>query len=474
MMLFENISSEVKAKLWQHQVEALDFAINHLNTLTSPCLIRMPTGTGKTGVIACLTKIANSGSSLILTPWAHLRDQMMEDIEREFWKKVKIISKEHEVVSLFPSTASEILKSPDPMIIVSTFTTLTDLHINQIDTYTMLANKISLVIVDEGHYEPAVNWGKSVKELKIKTVLLTATPYRNDLKLFRITDPKKSTHHFTHKEALEKEIIRELSFDELDAPINIRSLSLEFVRKWNNAKQSNLLPSLTPKAIICCSSSAEIEETVNHLREAGIKAVGIHHRFKLNSNPYLLKNVPNPQDNDSEIWVHQNKLTEGIDDHRFCCVALFTRIHNDRKLIQQIGRILRRNINDQKTPSLLLAPSKFSDEPQWKAYLDFENDLQLLDPQHYRDVVEKILDLQPKTEYFNGRFRKRFSPIDLNNMSQVIINPSVLVRIAHKSFSLEKYIEECTDTLNIEDAVILGEDLNAPCQKSESFALWVY
>jgi hypothetical protein len=88
--------------------------------------------------------------------------------------------------------------------------------------------------------------------------------------------------------------------------------------------------------------------------------------------------------------------------------------------------------------------------------------------------VQNLLESQPKVEYFDGRFRRRFTPSDVSQDPQVIIPPSVLVRSIGKNFSLDEYIEDCTDTLNTADAVILGQDLNGPCQKSDKFALWVY
>lgn len=473
-MMFEAISEETKHKLWQHQADAFDFAINHLNNLDSPCLIRMPTGTGKTGVIACLTRLSNQGSSLVLTPWANLRNQMITDLEIGFWKKVNLTPRKREVVSMFPSTAKEILRLNEIQVIVATFATLNELRLNDADTYVTLAKAISLVIVDEGHYEPAVEWGKSVKGLNTKTVLLTATPYRNDLKLFRITDPKRSTYHFTHKQAVDQEIIRELNFEELNSRNDIQSLSDSFAKKWKTAKRAKTLPSRTPRAIICCYDAIDIEEAVTNLRHAGLKAIGLHEQFEASTDPNLLKDVPDPKSTDSEIWVHQHKLTEGIDDHRFCCIALFTRIHNDRKLIQQVGRVLRRDANDLNTPAILLAPSEFSAEIEWSSYREFETDLRLLEPQHFRDVVETLLGAQPEVEYFEGRFRRRFNPTDLSQRPQVIIPPSVLVRIVGKNFSLDDYIEDCTDTLNTADAVILGPDINGPCQKALTYALWVY
>jgi len=338
-----------------------------------------------------------------------------------------------------------------------------------------LAAAISLVVVDEGHYEPAVEWKKSVTGLKTKTVLLTATPYRNDLKLFRIIDSKKHTKHFTHKEAVKEEIIRPLRCENLVSDTDIPSLSKSFAKAWKDANKKDLLPSNSPRAIVCCAGHGDIETAVAELRNAGLKAIGIHEQFNSSKDKNLLKDVPSdPRKTDAEIWVHQHKLTEGLDDHRFSCVALFTRIGNDRKLIQQIGRVLRKDSSDRNAAALLLAPSDFSAEAEWDAYLEFETEVELLEPKHFQTVVETLLNAQPKVEYFEGRFRKRFQPSALTAKPQVIIPPSVLVRTAGKDFLLKDYIEDCTDTLNTEDAVILGSDINAPCQKSGNYALWVY
>ena len=53
------------------------------------------------------------------------------------------------------------------------------------DLLKLLAS-FDLILVDEGHYEPAVSWSKGVRELNRPTVLLSATPYRNDFKSFRV------------------------------------------------------------------------------------------------------------------------------------------------------------------------------------------------------------------------------------------------------------------------------------------------
>lgn len=471
--MFDPVPQAVHSKLWKHQSEVLNRVVAHLRKSTAPFLIRMPTGTGKTGVIACLTRIANSGSSLVLAPWANLRLQMLRDLDRNFWNERQITPKGHEVVEIFPSTAEDLVRPKTPQVLVATLTTLNDIRRERPRVYEALSKAISLVIVDEGHYEPAVEWGKSVKGLNVRTVLLTATPYRNDLKLFRI-DPKRSAFHFTHKEAVAQGIIRSLTFDTLSADASITSLARSFGAAWNEAKTKSRLPSREPRAIVCCEGHLDIQDTVRELRRLGINAIGVHEQF--GDGPVFTREVPNPKDASAkaDVWVHQNKLTEGLDDHRFCCIAFFSRIRNDRKLIQQIGRALRRDNGDRSIPALILAPPEFLPVETWDAYLEFETNLALLEPEHFRSVVRALLNSQPGVEYFEGRFRKRFEPDALQKNPQVIVSPSVLVRAKSDSFSLDDYVEDCTDTLNTEDAVILGADINGPCQKSATHALWVY
>src|SRR5689334_1996576 len=112
--MFNAIPKEVTRRLWQHQTDALVFAIDHLNRFDSTCLIRMPTGTGKTGVIGCLSRLSNSGTTLVLTPWANLREQMIFDLTTGFWQRIGAAPKTLEISSMFPSNAETLLKSKAP------------------------------------------------------------------------------------------------------------------------------------------------------------------------------------------------------------------------------------------------------------------------------------------------------------------------------------------------------------------------
>ena len=72
-----------------------------------------------------------------------------------------------------------------------------------------------MIIVDEGHREPAPKWAESVRELKKPTVLFTATPCRNDHKMFNV-DPDY-VYTYSHHKAVNERYIREVKFYEKDS-----------------------------------------------------------------------------------------------------------------------------------------------------------------------------------------------------------------------------------------------------------------
>ena len=460
-------------ELWVHQRKALRFVIRHLKSSSAPCLVRMPTGTGKSGVIAYLSMKCTSGRTLVLTPWTNLRDQMIHDLTIRFWNKIGIPAPQSTVRELIPSNVKSILSDKTIKVAVASLATLNDLRREHEKSYDDLSNFFDLVIVDEGHYEPAVEWGKSVKGLHKPTVLFTATPYRNDLKLFRISDPAKSVWQFRHCDAETAGIIRTLEFKPLGDDSDLDTMTSAFVTFWKENNELELA-SAEPRAIICCEDHLSIKKVVASLLTAGIPALGIHERFKRDDINRLFQSVPTSSTN-AQVWVHQYKLTEGLDDHRFCCIALFYPIQNDRKLVQQIGRALRKHTSDRANKSaIVLSPEVFDIKKKWEAYLAFEQDAKLITQDHYRNIVESLLHLQPETEYFGGRFKRRFRSNDLSSDQQVTISPSVLIRKAPTDFSLKDYINDCTDTLSLADSIILGTDTFSPCISTGDYALWVY
>jgi superfamily II DNA or RNA helicase len=140
----------------------------------------MPTGTGKSGVIATVCQCGRFDAiSLILTPATMLRDQLAMDIEKRFWQRARISvpATSKPVKRVVPSDLGAQLQTKSgPKVLVATIQTLEQLARDDRKTYRELAARLEFVIVDEGHREPAPEWAHAVRGLGRPTILFSATP----------------------------------------------------------------------------------------------------------------------------------------------------------------------------------------------------------------------------------------------------------------------------------------------------------
>lgn len=85
----------IKSKIMNHQRESLEIIEKYLKSEEDDkhALIKMPTGTGKTGVIGIISNIYDDYKNiLIVTPNAVLPKQTKLEIDTLFWKKIGIES----------------------------------------------------------------------------------------------------------------------------------------------------------------------------------------------------------------------------------------------------------------------------------------------------------------------------------------------------------------------------------------------
>src|ERR1700721_1898646 len=76
--------------LWKNQVNAIEKCLVYLEKPEKSALVQMPTGSGKTGVIAVLSALsAHNGPVLVISPSRPLVDQLADDIREGFWKTMK-------------------------------------------------------------------------------------------------------------------------------------------------------------------------------------------------------------------------------------------------------------------------------------------------------------------------------------------------------------------------------------------------
>lgn len=96
-----------------------------------------------------------------------------------------------------------------------------------------------------------------------------------------------------------------------------------------------------PRVIVRCRTKSNVQAVAAELFRRGLTVVAVHERFGVAHGTHLRRRVPNPEVEEAQFWVHQNKLIEGVDDPRFRLVAFFEPFSSERAFVQQIGRVLR-------------------------------------------------------------------------------------------------------------------------------------
>ena len=446
-------------KLWSHQVAAIALIAAYLSAdrklpiegiANEAALIKMATGTGKSAVISVVCRgLSNIRRALILTPREALTDQLYRYIRKDFWStmgfdvghdpaafhddgsRTGAPVPEAYITKLLPSSVGSILHAADAhqrLVLVGTLQALDQIRrtstkrsndpaedavaIQALDMLNLIRN-FDLVIVDEGHYEPAISWSRAIRDADLPTILFSATPYRNDYKSFRVRG--RFVFNQPIEEALDEKIIRRPIFRPLDPPIpasgNRQSEVVELKsagpesedtarisplspRDMADAAQfvQCLVPAVAalpafagvdhPKIIVRADDNAKLELLQGEIeRVAGARALLIHHAQQRNDDGLLRYNsvkaaYRREQNRAVRYWLHQTKLLEGFDDSSFVAVAIYDVFGNARQLVQQIGRVLRSSDPRRRTSQqafVMAHPDRVARvEASWNHYFEFE------------------------------------------------------------------------------------------------------
>ena len=406
-------------KLWDHQIEAVKLGQRYLNAYyrgetNGSALIRMPTGTGKTGVIAVLARLLYKRySTLILSPATALRDQLERETREDFWSKIGADVSDYpaEVEGFIPSSAKSVLEKigNKRCVLLSTIQTLTTLYRSEShqDIYKELKQRIRYVFFDEGHREPAKIWAQAARGMGKPIILLSATPYRNDYAYFNIDS--KYIYTFSYQEATDGCYIRPVEFREEDFGRDPETFVKTLLDYYDGEFQEIAHPEgqhYAPRVIIRCQTKGAVVAVAAALERNDQSVVAVHERLLSSKCSYHFRRIPESSKTDAVFWVHQYKLVEGIDDPRFQLLAIYDSFANARSLVQQVGRIIRNPDRLSDQVAIVFSNPHDGQQTFWRNYQDYERDYSPLhDP---RDLYEKALGVQIPIRYLERNYRRRF------------------------------------------------------------------
>lgn len=433
------------------------------NSRIGAALVTMPPGTGKSGIIAVTCRLIEDGMSiLVLTPRVALRTQLAKDIEHRFFTHLrKVPPKLVRQVREDPTSEELVsLLNANSAVIVLTVQRFGSIKSNEPELYQLLKQKVSLVIFDEGHFEPAYTWSHSVRQLQLPTILFTATPFRNDFKRFNIQD--EHIYCYTYSEAAETSIIRKVRHETVPPFDDPRKFAKELVAFIERKHPGG--PSDKCRCIVRCDNHGSILQIVNHLTNAGYKSIGIHEKFSDATKANLFHSVPNPETESAVFWVHQYKLLEGIDDQRFRFLSFYgDHLNNSRSVVQQIGRIIRNPTHSSTVFAWVLDTSNGIVKNRWLNYEEYDNRVR---QELARGGDQKRIVWDPSTiveslsstnipPYIDGDWRQ---PFDLAAIDPAIdVRYPLITNLYSKGdgFKIREFVDGICDEFATDDKVFI-------------------
>lgn len=338
----------------------------------SHALIVIPTGVGKTGVMALIPYRISNGRVLIITPQLTVKDTVIDSLNTEkhnnFWLSRKVLSEEHlpaiiEYEGL--NTTHEVFALANIVVV--------NIQKLQERLVSSLINRLpkdffDMIIIDEAHHSTATTWVDSIQHFSnAKVVKLTATPYRTDGRKIA----GKLIYNYKLRQAMAYDYVKSLKRNEfipgelkfimdnddsvvytLDEVMKLKdeewiSRNVAYSRECSEQvveesikileKQKGL--SGLPHMIIAVACGIKHAKQISALYEKHNIRVGIIHSGMDPSDIEIVKsNISNFR---LDVIVNVGMLGEGY-DHRYLSVAaIFRPFRSKLPYAQFIGRILR-------------------------------------------------------------------------------------------------------------------------------------
>ncbi|CAM5224592.1 DEAD/DEAH box helicase [Alishewanella longhuensis] len=391
----------VNEDLWQSlrhcQQESIQTALSYLkkplNENANSCLICLPTGAGKSGVISIVSHKATQKRVLVLCHRRAVCDQLFKEIDGKFFSD----RVEGEVIKR-KAVYSDVNDTSKNGVYVSTFQKLQTFDSAQL---ARLKQDIDLIIIDEGHAEPSPVWSSLVRGIDAHKVVITATPYRNDLYQFDVTED--ASYIYTFERALADGVLKEPTFESVTLA-ELRGKITDFLGANDDTK-----------CIIKCEKFEDINRYYDLLND-DFSVLAIHEQFTKDERDNVKVKVPlNLKGSDYQVIIHQRKLDEGVDIPEAKLLVLAYAVNSGRELVQTIGRVVR--LYGDVEPKILEIESDANSQ-MWQNYRKFDRSLdsaesvkKFIASLDSNKLIERYLEAFPDVSYYGNRYVSKF---DLN------------------------------------------------------------
>lgn len=439
------------------QYEAYEAIKNYFTNLQNDnrnALVVLPTGVGKTGVMALAPFGICRKRTLIITPGNTIKDSVLENLNpenpRNFWYSRSIFNQGMTLPNVIEYEGSQ---TTNEVLGVSNIVIL-NIHKLQDRLDSSLLHRVDkdffdFIIIDEAHHSTAETWIKCVDYFKNAKVLkLTGTPFRTDgqeinAKLIYKYPLSRAMYHGYVKSLQNIQHVpdelkltigdepEEYTVDEIfelglrDQDWVTRSVayskecSLKIVDASINALKKKFNNGNIPHKIIAIACSIKHAQDIAELYESrGISTAVIHSNLTDEEKQRVFKDIEN---NRVQAVINVAMLGEGYDHKYLSVAAIFRPFRAELPYVQFIGRVLR-YIEDGTTNdniAQIISHHHLYLDPLWEKYKKEINESDIIkNLKEIEDILDKDLDKDSE----NNKNTSVTSVISYGNVSESLSN----------------------------------------------------
>lgn len=467
---------ETNDRLREPQREAHRLVREHFEQKSTPAVVQIPVGCGKTGLIATLPFGISEGRVLVIAPNTIIRGGIAEALEvgnpKFFLGKTKVLS------SFAEGPFAAILDGPQANIHDCTESQYVVTNIQQLASSAdrwlpqFPPNFFDMLLVDEGHHNVAESWRKVFERFpEAKVVSLTATPFRSDGQ--RVTGDV--VYRYPYAKAMLAGYIKQIHSINV-APSEIHFTYQDDARRHTLAEVMELREeawfrkgvALAPECNISVVDASiqrmrELREKTGQRQQIIAAACSIDHAHQIRviyeQRNVKVREIYSEMDPDQrqaallaleegriDCIVQVQMLGEGFDHPPLSVAAVFRPFRSLSPYVQFVGRIMRvMTQDDPGNPAnhgYVVSHVGLNNDANWKDFREFD----LADQQVFREWLEtQGADAEPEGEGGGGQPR-RFD-------NDMLVHGEILSDFVRQSF-LDPNDSRIVD--KILDAVIPG------------------
>lgn len=484
---FLNTTSEIEnnnnLRSPQRGAYARIFEHFNINKKTSHAIVVLPTGVGKTGLMAIAPFNISKGKVLIITPQLTIKDTVLGSLNpgdySNFWSMAKVLKNEDlpVVVEYNKSIKKNILD--DANIVILNIQKL-QMRLDSSLIKIVDENYFDMIIIDEAHHSTANTWVETLEYFKnAKVIKVTGTPIRADGQkmsgdlVYEYRLSQAMANNYVKSLVNEQFISEELKFTIDNDEETLYSLEevkkikdedwinrsvaysldcskiivTESIKLLNNHKKiSNL-----PHKIIAVACSIKHAEDIKKLyKNEGINAEVIHSDLGEFNQKKIKKDIEN---NNIDVIVNVGMLGEGYDHKYLSIAAIFRPYKSELAYAQFIGRILRR-IDDKSAKSgdnigRIISHANLGIESLWEKYKIEINESEIIKSLNEEDYLKYKNDKNEKNEISNisiGKVETKGGEI----LKDKYFQTENIKKFEEEQRLEEQKIESIMETLNVD------------------------